>query len=306
MSRPPEGPSRPLVVAALFGLVLLVIGSAGAAYADPGSGNGQGQETASANVATADDSSPGKSEESQGNKHEAAAAAAAPTAAASSSSNADHSQGNASTEGEYDEPQPPSKADRNEHGANGGCDDPGDDGPYCSTRDGSPSENGNGGGKAVGKPCAGCVGKADNKNPKGQLPGPQDRNNGYECDGNKGIAKGNPAHTGCEAAVPPPTTPPPTTPPPTTPPPTTPPPTTPPPTTPPPTPPVTAPTPPDEVGGVEDEAPRPPAVVPQPPSAGILPAAGATSLVGLAGAGGLLLVGAGVVSLLMQRRTRDS
>jgi LPXTG-motif cell wall-anchored protein len=42
------------------------------------------------------------------------------------------------------------------------------------------------------------VGKADNKNPKGQQPGPQDNNNGYECDGNHGIAKGNPAHTGCQ------------------------------------------------------------------------------------------------------------
>lgn len=49
------------------------------------------------------------------------------------------------------------------------------------------------------------MGKADTKNSKGQLPGPLvDGNNGYECDpqgaddgGNPGIAKGNPAHTGC-------------------------------------------------------------------------------------------------------------
>ena len=28
-------------------------------------------------------------------------------------------------------------------------------------------------------------------------PGPEDKNNGYECDGNNGIALGNPAHTAC-------------------------------------------------------------------------------------------------------------
>jgi LPXTG-motif cell wall-anchored protein len=109
----------------------------------------------------------------------------------------DHSQGNASTRGSYDDPQPQSTADQNSAGANGKC--PG--GPYCSTRDGSASGNGNGGGQATGKPCAGCVGKADNKNPKGQYPGPSDRNNGYECDGNHGIARSNPAHTGCTSTT---------------------------------------------------------------------------------------------------------
>src|SRR4029077_1202665 len=83
-------------------------------------------------------------------------------------------------------------------GANGQC--PG--GPYCSTRDGSPSLNGNGGGKATGKPCAGCVGKADNKNPKGQMPNGSDHNAGYECDRNHGIGRSNPAHTGCVATPP--------------------------------------------------------------------------------------------------------
>jgi LPXTG-motif cell wall-anchored protein len=57
--------------------------------------------------------------------------------------------------------------------------------------------NGEGDGQATGKPCAGCVGKADNKNPKGQYPDGSDANNGYECDGNNGIGKSNPAHTGC-------------------------------------------------------------------------------------------------------------
>lgn len=70
-------------------------------------------------------------------------------------------------------------------------------GPYDTTCDGSPSGNGNGGSDTSNKPCAGCVGNADNKNPKGQLPGPQDRNAGYECDRNSGIGRGNPAHSGC-------------------------------------------------------------------------------------------------------------
>ncbi len=63
--------------------------------------------------------------------------------------------------------------------------------------------NGQGKGKAVGKPCAGCVGKADNKNPHGQMPGPSDQNAGYECDRNNGIGKTNPAHTGCKEGTPP-------------------------------------------------------------------------------------------------------
>jgi LPXTG-motif cell wall-anchored protein len=102
------------------------------------------------------------------------------------------------TSGDVNSPQPISKADANSGGANGQC--PG--GPYCSTRDGSPSGNGNGGGKAVGKPCAGCVGKADNKNPKGQMPDASDANAGYECDTNHGIARTNPAHTGCVPSTP--------------------------------------------------------------------------------------------------------
>jgi hypothetical protein len=63
--------------------------------------------------------------------------------------------------------------------------------------------NGNGGGNATGKPCAGCVGKADNKNPPGQEktnPSGTFPNNGYECDHNNGIGKSNPAHTGCTSS----------------------------------------------------------------------------------------------------------
>jgi hypothetical protein len=70
-------------------------------------------------------------------------------------------------------------------------------GPYDETCDGSPSGNGNGNGQATGKPCAGCVGKADEKNPKGQYPNGSDHNAGYECDRNHGIGRTNPAHTGC-------------------------------------------------------------------------------------------------------------
>jgi hypothetical protein len=108
------------------------------------------------------------------------------------------SVGGGKSSGDTTSPQPPSKADFSGHGANV-------HGPYDSTRDGSPSGNGNGNGNAIGKPCAGCVGKADNKNPHGQMPNGTDPNAGYECDRNHGIGRTNPAHTGCTA----PTTPPP-------------------------------------------------------------------------------------------------
>ena len=70
-------------------------------------------------------------------------------------------------------------------------------GQYDSTCNGQPSLNGNGNGNANGKPCAGCVGNADNKNPKGQFPNGTDANAGYECDTNSGVGQSNPAHTGC-------------------------------------------------------------------------------------------------------------
>ncbi len=81
-------------------------------------------------------------------------------------------------------------------GANSGC------GAYCPTDVGSPSGNGNGNAakhaNPNGLPGAGTVGKADSKNPPGQAPDGSDRNNGYECDGNNGVGKTNPAHTGCD------------------------------------------------------------------------------------------------------------
>jgi hypothetical protein len=67
------------------------------------------------------------------------------------------------------------------------------DGPYTGYATGMASYNGNGKGKAVGRPDAGSVGKADQKNPPGQVN--NDTDNGYECDENSGIAKTNPAHT---------------------------------------------------------------------------------------------------------------
>jgi len=103
----------------------------------------------------------------------------------------------AGTAGPLDKPQPISRADANSGGANGQC--PG--GPYCSTRDGSASLNGNGNDKAVGRPAAGSVGRADNKNPHGQMPNGADGNAGYECDSNHGIGRSNPAHTSCIPAT---------------------------------------------------------------------------------------------------------
>ncbi len=88
----------------------------------------------------------------------------------------------------------PAQAAKPDKGANQAC------GSYCSTKDqGQPSGNGNGNGNATGRPAAGEVGNADDKNPPGQSAGPEsDGNSGYECDNNNGVGKGNPAHSGCE------------------------------------------------------------------------------------------------------------
>jgi LPXTG-motif cell wall-anchored protein len=125
-----------------------------------------------------------------------ALAFALPAAAAPSSH---RTSGTAGTSGDTSQPQPQSKADQNSGGANGQC----PNGPYCSTRHGAASGNGNQTqGKHTGEPCAGCVGKADNKNPKGQMPNGSDHNAGYECDRNHGIGRTNPAHTGCTTTPP--------------------------------------------------------------------------------------------------------
>lgn len=137
---------------------------AAAASATPGNGNGSSNANHNANGKGLSSTAPG---------------------------NSDHTAANP----ENTVPQPASNADFTGNGAN-------TSGAYDSTRNGSPSLNGNGGGQAVGKPCAGCVGKADNKNPKGQAPNGSDNNAGYECDTNHGIGQTNPAHTGCQPSTP--------------------------------------------------------------------------------------------------------
>ncbi|MEY2423368.1 MAG: hypothetical protein QOI95_3435 [Acidimicrobiaceae bacterium] len=82
------------------------------------------------------------------------------------------------------------------HGANQG-------GPYDNTCPDGASQNGKSTDNNSSKPCAGCVGNADDKNPgaakqtNGQYPNGTDHNAGYECDRNQGIGQSNPAHTGC-------------------------------------------------------------------------------------------------------------
>jgi hypothetical protein len=139
------------------------------AFADPGNGNGNPNP-------------PGHSDP-PGNGQGAAGAHA--------------TSGTGGTFGNPNSPQPLQHPDNQGHGSNTFP------GPYSSTRDGSPSLNGNGNGQAVGQPCAGCVGNADNKNPLGQFPDGSDANAGYECDTNSGIGRTNPAHTGCQAPTPP-------------------------------------------------------------------------------------------------------
>jgi hypothetical protein len=109
---------------------------------------------------------------------------------AESQASTHQTSGTAGTSGTVTSPQPSSNADNNGVGAN-------QPGPYDSTRNGAPSLNGSGNGQATGRPCAGCVGRADNKNPFGQFPNGSDPNAGYECDRNHGVGQTNPAHTGC-------------------------------------------------------------------------------------------------------------
>ncbi|HJR37212.1 MAG TPA: hypothetical protein VJ819_02405 [Nocardioidaceae bacterium] len=206
-----SGRARVMAIIAALTLIILSLGVGGTASADPGNDNAKGAEnsaqsnasaSAAASVKASDAAtSPGKSDEAPGqNKSEAAPSPAPAEPVKSEGEASSHvTAGTAGTSGVVTEPQPISNADANKGGANGQC--PG--GAYCSTRDGSPSLNGNGEGKAVGKPCAGCVGKADNKNPKGQMPNGSDHNAGYECDTNNGIGKTNPAHTGCTTTTPP-------------------------------------------------------------------------------------------------------
>lgn len=73
-------------------------------------------------------------------------------------------------------------------------------GPYDPSGCGLPSGNGKSDNNNSSKPCAGCVGNADAKNPPGQYPNGGDPNAGYECDRNQGVGQTNPAHTGCSGS----------------------------------------------------------------------------------------------------------
>jgi hypothetical protein len=294
-----RAPARPLAIITALLMLVLSMGVAGNAFADSGNGKGAGQANGQGGGQgnTSADSQASPVTTSTGT---------APTSTGNGAA-ADHStKGNASTQGDVKASQPSSNADQNSGGANGKC--PG--GPYCSTRDGSVSLNGNGNGKAVGKPCAGCVGKADNKNPKGQYPNGSDHNKGYECDGNHGIGKTNPAHTGCKAVTPPP--PPPVKPPAVVPPAVTPPAVVPPAVTPPTvvpavTPPTIAPavTPPAVAPAVlgEQAFAQPQQAPAAAPAAGVLPPTGADSGTGLLGLVGLGLVLIGGTTLALRRRS---
>jgi hypothetical protein len=188
MASHPKSPrsvlARIAVVVSAGGL-MLGLGVA-PAFADPGNGNGNANPPGNANGLT------------NGN------------GGGNGNASTHQTEGTGGTRGDVTQAQPPSNADFSGNGANV-------HGAYDSTRDGSPSMNGNGNGNAVGKPCAGCVGAADNKNPPGQFPNGTDLNAGYECDTNHGIGRTNPAHTGCQVV--PPTPPVPETPPEVTPPP---------------------------------------------------------------------------------------
>ena len=83
------------------------------------------------------------------------------------------------------------------NGANQGGSGANQPGPYDPSGVGQPSGNGKSDDNNGKRPCAGCVGNADDKNPRGQLPGGSDHNKGYECDANQGVGKTNPAHSGC-------------------------------------------------------------------------------------------------------------
>ena len=198
-----------LAAATVLGLPvtgMLFTGSAFAASsavspAGNGVGQGNGQGNAQGNGSHGNGNGNGNA---YGHANDDTTSVTAPAGSSSSNASDHQSAGTAGTSGAPTTPQPLSYADQNPGGANNG----GHCGSYCSTRDGSPSMNGNGNGAATGKPCAGCVGKADNKNPKGQAPNGSDHNNGYECDGNHGIGRSNPAHTGCTGSTPqPPATP---------------------------------------------------------------------------------------------------
>jgi hypothetical protein len=94
---------------------------------------------------------------------------------------------------EPEEYGPTTKGDTscNEEGSGGRFDETCNDSAKNNGGNPADGKHGNGGN---GK-CAGCDGKADNQDPPGQSR--NDHNNGYECDHNGGVGKGNPSHSRC-------------------------------------------------------------------------------------------------------------
>jgi hypothetical protein len=191
------------LVCSLTAALVAVFLMAAPAFAGPGNGKGQDnkaeQNEASAESTSSEDSSPGNSGNAPG-KNKKDDKDEESSSSDSSGSQSSDSKDSGPSDNSANSPAP---EDSQQGKPAQGCDqaDAGYDHNYASTCDGSPSQNGNGGGGANGKPCAGCVGAADNKNPKGQYPDGSDHNNGYECDGNNGIGKGNPAHTSCQPST---------------------------------------------------------------------------------------------------------
>lgn len=170
-----------------------LIGFVGTASAASTPSKSKGAETSAAHA----NANAGKDEQASSTTNDAAAPAAGPAVAASTSpsSSAVH-DASSGPGGQVCDGDPSTKSDTGS-GANGGYNN-------YDHQCGGPSLNGNGGGQASGRPCAGCVGNADDKNPPGQFADGSDHNHGYECDpkgapngGNRGVGVGNPAHTGC-------------------------------------------------------------------------------------------------------------
>jgi hypothetical protein len=154
------------------------------AAADSSGGNGNSDEAHA------------KNDERKGDDGGSTASASA-TAGASIPQATDHSAKN----GPKHAPDPDPTPQASDQATKGPLECPGYDqeqgGAYDHDNcDGSQGLHGNGGN---GK-CAGCTGKADDKSPNGQYPG--DHNNGYECDHNSGVGKGNPAHSKCSSSPP--------------------------------------------------------------------------------------------------------
>lgn len=191
--------SRPLRALATQTAVITIIGLGLAAPATAAPGDNQSDnrnDKAAAAMADSSEKSTQASTKGSAQQETRASGSKAETKSTTSSTppakDPDDSRRNQTGE------QPVSGADQNSGGANGSCtdDDATETGSFCGTeREDMVSGNGQGKGEATGKPYQAHRGKADNKNPPGQVGNTRD--NGYECDGNQGIAKGNPAHTSC-------------------------------------------------------------------------------------------------------------